>query len=93
MCLFQVSVIYIGHTIEMFVIVARTPNGSCAWLCMNCDIHDVLFVQGVAIHWGLQVRVLICFDLHRYCHIPEGIGHALKAGEQATRSFIHVRPS
>jgi hypothetical protein len=25
-----VSVIYISHTIEIFVIVARTPNGSCA---------------------------------------------------------------
>jgi hypothetical protein len=55
---------------------------------MNCHVNDVRFGQGLAFHWGLQVRVLICFDLHSYCHIPEGIGHALKAGEQATSSFI-----
>jgi hypothetical protein len=83
-----VSDIYIGHKIEIFVIVARTSNGSCAWLCMNCDVHGVLFVRGVAIQWGLLVRVLICFDLHRYCHIPEAIGHVLQAGEQAASRFV-----
>jgi hypothetical protein len=57
---------------------------------MNCDVHDLLFVQGLAIQWGLLVRVLICFDLHqyRYCHILEAIGHVLQAGEQAASIFV-----
>jgi hypothetical protein len=86
------SLIYVSHTIEIFVIKPRTLNGSCAWLCMHYNMHGVFFVRGLAIHWGLQVRVLIRFDLQCYCHIPEGIGQALQVGEQTTSIFIW-RPS
>jgi hypothetical protein len=47
------SLIYVSHTIEIFVIKPRTLNGSCAWLCMHYKIHGVLFVRGLAIYWGL----------------------------------------
>jgi hypothetical protein len=40
-----VSVLCISHTFEIFVIVARTPNGSCAWLCMHCDGHGILLFK------------------------------------------------
>jgi hypothetical protein len=60
MCLFQALCFsyHISHTIEISSIVARTPNGSCAWLCMNRDVHGVLFVQGLAHSLGPASKIL-----------------------------------
>jgi hypothetical protein len=46
--------------------------------CITCDCQHLQRCTGASMRW---------INLHRYCQVREGTGHALQAGEQATGSF------